>query len=116
MRQWLLLLVIAAGIGLSACGGSAPEAPATLKVYDFHGEIMQINKADKVLLVKHDAIGDWMEAMTMEFPVADPADIDRLSVGDVIDAKLEVRGLDYRLTKIRVAPKPPEPATAAPPK
>lgn len=112
----LLLLATAIGIVLSACGSSVPPEPAAeLKVYDLHGEIVQINKAEKLLVVNHDDIGDWMKAMTMEFPVADPADLDRVSVGDVIDAKLEVRGLEYHLTEIRVAPPPPEPTSVAPP-
>jgi len=110
-RLHSLLLVLALVCGFSSgCGSSAPtgvETAAELEVYDIHGEIVRILPDELVVVVKHDEIVGWMNAMTMEFPVADPADINRLSEGDLIDAKVHVRDLDYRLAEIRVV-SPPE--------
>lgn len=100
------------------CGG--PDSPlesddsAELEVYPLRGEIVRVLPGDELLIVKHEDVEGWMKAMTMEFPVTDPADLARLSEGDRIEAEVHVRGLDYRLANIRLVPKD-EPAETTPP-
>ncbi len=78
---------------------SANAAPAE-KHYALHGEIIAVDAARNVLIVKHEAIADYMPAMTMEFLV---------SAGDVANAKpgQRIRAAmipsekgDFRLEKI----------------
>jgi protein SCO1/2 len=105
-------------VAFQGCGG--PRSPietddsAELETYQLRGEIVRLLPDDELLVVKHGDVEGWMEAMTMEFPVADPADLTRLSEGDRIEAEVRVRGLDYRLANIRVIPAD-EPAEATPP-
>ena len=51
-------------------GESAAAAEAVAaKTYALEGTIMSRDDAAKTLTIKHGAIGDWMDAMTMPFPV-----------------------------------------------
>ncbi len=50
--------------------------------------------------VKHQEIKGWMEAMTMEYQIKDPAEFDKLHVGDHITATVFVQDLNYWLGEI----------------
>ena len=64
----------------------------------------------KTVVIKHENIEGWMEAMTMEFPVRDSAEFAKLSKGERIRATVNVQDLDYWLTEIRPG------GTTSPPK
>jgi Cu/Ag efflux protein CusF len=63
---------------------------------------MRLDSALKVAAIKHGKIGDWMEAMTMEFPVRTQTDFDKLSVGAHIAGTVYVRDLEYSIGDITV--------------
>ena len=73
------------------------------KIYLLTGKIGAIYRELNTLEVEHDTIPDYMEAMTMKFPVKDPKLIKGLKVGDVIQAKLHVsqNSGDWWLSDIR---------------
>jgi len=71
------------------------------------GEVVRLDANLKVALIKHEDIPGWMKAMTMEFPVKDQAEFNKLKVGDQITATVFVRDLDYWIGEIQPAtPKP----------
>ena len=71
------------------------------------GEVIRLDANLKVALIKHEDIAGWMKAMTMEFPVKDQAEFNKLKVGDRITATVFVRDLDYWIGEIQpVAAKP----------
>ena len=85
---------------LAACAPSRkPSAPA--KQFHLSGVVISVDSKLRTATIKHGAIKDWMEAMTMEYPVAKSQDIAQLHAGDRISATIEVRGADYELTDIR---------------
>ena len=47
-------------------------------------------------------IGDWMEAMTMEYPVKPDAEFQKLHVGDKIEATVVVVDPAYYVTDVKV--------------
>jgi Cu/Ag efflux protein CusF len=57
---------------------------------------------DHTATIKHDKIGDWMAAMTMEYPVPNDADWKKLAVGAQIDATVFVAGDSYYVGNVRV--------------
>ncbi|MEP7355385.1 MAG: copper-binding protein, partial [Acidobacteriota bacterium] len=63
---------------------SSTEEP--LRHYSLHGQIQHLDAVGKIATIKHEAIGDWMGAMTMEFPVKDPGEFAKLKEGAPIDA------------------------------
>jgi Cu/Ag efflux protein CusF len=74
------------------------------KIYALTGKLTAIYREISTLEVEHDAIADYMEAMTMKFPVKDAKLIEGLKVGDRIQAKLHVsqNSGDWWLSDIRL--------------
>jgi Cu/Ag efflux protein CusF len=79
---------------------AAPPA-AGRKAYTFHGKVETVDRRAQSLGVKGEKIEGWMDAMTMMYPVDDPAILDKLAVGDQITAT--VFDGDYSLHAIRIA-------------
>ena len=95
MRRRILLAALA--LLLTAC--AAKEQP---KRYTMQGEIKTLDPAAKTATINAGKIGDWMEAMTMEYPVKPDAEFRKLRVGDRIEAKVVVREDKYYVTEVRV--------------
>ena len=79
-----------------------------IKQYALHGEVLRLDAQGKIAAIKHEKIGDWMEAMTMEFPVKDKAEFDKLRAGEKINATVFVQGNSYWVAGIQedAAPAP----------
>ncbi len=88
----LALALVAFG---AACGGGA-------KVYDGRGIVRDVQKDYAQLVIEHEDIEGLMPAMTMNFGVGDPALLERLEPGDLIEFRLEVTPKSYRVLEARV--------------
>lgn len=89
----LLLLML-------ACAQKAP-----VKRYPMQGEIKALDASAHTATIAAGKIGDWMEAMTMEYPVKPDAEFQKLHVGDRIEATVIVGDPAYYVTEIKIAPK-----------
>ena len=98
-------LLAAAAAFLAACKTpTAPRGPE--KRYSLRGTVMQLKPNEKVAKIKHEKIEGWMDAMTMDFPVPEPAEFQKLKEGEIIEATVVVQDLDYHLTQIREIAQP----------
>lgn len=80
-----------------------PYPPGTPpKRYALKGKIYALFPQLSLAEVEHEAITDYMEAMTMKFPLKDKRLFDRLKVGDRISATLVVSqtGGEWWLEKV----------------
>ena len=93
--------VFLAALLLASCGGS-PE-PSAQRHYALKGKIVALNAQDRTAAVNAAAIPNFMEAMTMDYPIKSKSDFTRLHVGDSITATVDVSndGL-YSLSDIHV--------------
>ncbi len=66
------------------------------------GEIKALDPAAKTATIQAGKIGDWMEAMTMEYRVKPDSEFQKLHVGDRIQAKVVVADPDYYVTSVQV--------------
>lgn len=91
--------------GLFCAAACRREAP-TEKTYALKGTIVTVNAPARTAVIKHEKIGDWMEAMTMEFPVKDPAEFAKLKTGEKITATVHTRAdtFQYWITNIHAEP------------
>jgi protein SCO1/2 len=83
LRLGAVLLALAAAL---ACGGDAPE------VRSVRGQVARVADAGRSLVVDHEEIPDFMEAMRMTFPVQDPSRVRGFAAGDKIRFDLHVSG------------------------
>lgn len=71
------------------------------------GEVMRLDPPNRLATIKHEAIKDFMAAMTMDYAVRDQADFEKLHVGDKITATVFVQGGEYWAGRFQVQAKQP---------
>jgi len=101
MRRKISLAVLA--VCLLGCAAKEQAAP---KRYPMQGEIKSLDPAAKTATINAGKIGDWMEAMTMEYPIKPDDEFAKLHVGDTVQATVVVNDLKYYVTDVKVVPKP----------
>jgi Cu/Ag efflux protein CusF len=94
---WIPLVLLLVG-----CAQSKVEE----KRYPMQGEIKALDASAHSATIAAGKIGDWMDAMTMEYPVKPDAEFAKLHVGDHIEATVVVSDVKYHVTDIKVVPKP----------
>ena len=104
-----LLIAVAATLTMIGCSSApkeeaaAPEsatAPsgslgpsgstATIRHFPMHGKILSVDAAAKKARINAGPIGDWMGAMTMNYPIKDDAAFAQLKEGNEIDCTVNV--------------------------
>lgn len=128
MKNVLWIAILTLGLTLAGCGGEDPSSHAshetaaetsaaadsvTTETHAVRGVIVDRDPVANTLKLDHEAIGDWMGAMTMSFPVRG-ADVGSLPVnGTTITGTIHVAGSEFWLSDV-AAETAPETATAAP--
>jgi len=87
-------------IWLAACGRTVE-----VKRYPMQGEVKALDANAHTATIAAGKIGDWMEAMTMEYPVKPESEFAKLHVGDKIEATVVVTDPAYYVTDIRPSPR-----------
>jgi Cu/Ag efflux protein CusF len=99
VNRKLILAILA--LVLWACGRK-PETGAAEKHYALLGRVVALNAQDRTATVDAAAIPNFMEAMTMPYPVKSKAEFEKLYVGEKIAATVNVSGDGlYDLSNIR---------------
>jgi Cu/Ag efflux protein CusF len=87
LRHAAFFIVLLGALFCLACRKAQPAE----KDYTLRGTIVSLDAPTKTATIKHEKIGDWMDAMTMEFPVRDPAEFAKLRAGEKITATVHTR-------------------------
>jgi protein SCO1/2 len=85
----LALGLLLAGCATPKSGDAAKSGPP--KEYQMRGQITGLDASGHVATIKHEEIKGYMGAMTMGYPVKDPAEFSKLSVGEPITATVYVK-------------------------
>ena len=93
---WLLLA--AGGTELLATPGAASAAA---KTYAVHGVVQAVAPDRRHTTIKHDAIADYMAAMTMDFPVRDTNVLNGIAAGDEVTFTLAVTETDDWIENVK---------------
>jgi protein SCO1/2 len=73
-------------IAILSLGVAATASLAQKKSYTFKGKVEAVKEASKSLTVNGETVTGWMDAMTMDYKVEDPAILKKVKVGDTIAA------------------------------
>jgi len=112
-----LILFISVVLVFAACQKPAQlqNTPAEVKRYSLKGKVVSVDKEKKKAKIAHEKIADFMDAMTMDFPIKEDWVWDDLTPGSEIHAELVVDSSakdPYWLEKIGIValPNPDQPA------
>ena len=97
MTRRTSVLLLALALALAGCG-----ARNQTKRYPMEGEVKALDPAAKSATIAAGKIGDWMEAMTMEYSVKPDAEFQKLHVGDHIEATVVVNDDKYYVTDVKI--------------
>lgn len=112
-RSVLRILVVAACAFLVGCSAAPDES--RLQRYELKGKIVSFNKAQQQVIVQHEEVPGFMEAMTMPFTLREDSAFDVMRVGDEIQATLVVDNERTRLENPIITQAIPTSATTATP-
>jgi protein SCO1/2 len=98
----------------SLLAGCSAQLQAQSRRYHLVGKVVSVDQSQGILLVDHQAIPGYMDAMTMPYPVPDTAALAALGAGDEITADVVVTAAGGRLENIVVTKKATGPAPPAP--
>jgi Cu/Ag efflux protein CusF len=84
-------------LALAGCG-----AKDQTKRYPMEGSVKALDPATRSATIAAGKIGDWMEAMTMEYSVKPDAEFQKLHVGDHIQATVVVNDDKYYVTDVKI--------------
>src|SRR4051812_23242345 len=99
------------------CACQKPQAPeptasTEAKRFTLKGKIVSVDKVKKTASINHESIPNYMEAMTMDFPIHNEDILNTLTKDSEIKADLVVDRGNYWLENINLiaAPNPDKPA------
>ena len=101
MKASFLLAVLFLG----ACSQKPAAKPPV--EYQMRGEVIRVDPSAQLATIKGEEIQGWMPAMTMEYPIKDKQEFQKLKVGEQIQAKVVVQGADFWLAGVSEAPATP---------
>ena len=85
------------------------------KRYDLKGTVVSVDKANQSATISHEAVKDFMDAMTMPFKLKDAWPLDVMKPGDEVQATLVVTDDSHWLEDVVVVQKSAAQAGASPP-
>jgi Cu/Ag efflux protein CusF len=102
-----IILIASALVFCLACARGAKSAPQ--KHYQLTGKVVSINAQEQTAAIDAAAIPNFMEAMTMEYPIASKAEFATLRPGQHITATVNVSADGvYNLSQIKAQPAAPK--------
>jgi protein SCO1/2 len=106
MNRWLLFVALVAFV--ASCGKNSPPqqdsatpAKANQQVFQVKGTIVELQPAQKSVRIRHEAIPNYMDAMTMNFDVRDTNELTSLAAGDTVSFRMTVTDTDGWIDQIK---------------
>ena len=85
------VLISLLALALAACQRApAPPSAAGATIFEVRGVVKRINAERRKAVIAHEAIPNYMDAMTMEFDVPDAADLTAMQPGGALTFRLSV--------------------------
>src|SRR5215471_4675688 len=86
----LLVSLVAVSLKTAAMPQDFEKSNVRLRTFDAKGVVTELELSRNHITIRHDAITDYMPAMTMSFRVKDPNEMTKLRAGDQVNFRLSV--------------------------
>jgi protein SCO1 len=91
MQPWRLTIITSLSVLFASTGAKSALLPGpAVSIYSARGVVEEIKPDSKIVVIRHQAISNYMAAMTMPFNVKDPGELAGLQRGSLIDFDLYV--------------------------
>ena len=110
-----LLMLIVCGAKSAGSFPSPNEEATNARMFIAKGVVQELKPDARTVVIRHEAISNYMAAMTMPFKVKDPKDLAGLQRGDEISFRLQVTESESwvdQISKIGTVSLPPIPTPA----
>ena len=87
-------LIVLAWLLIAVSCRKKKEPAGPVNEYKLTGLVIRLDAQHRLAVIKHQRIEGWMGAMTMEFPVKDAGDFQKLKPGASVRASVFVRPAD----------------------
>ena len=124
MFRGIFILLFAAAIFAAGCGPSsttddgghvAKVSDTNQQIFQVKGVVVEVKPREASVKIKHEAVPDYMPAMTMPFDVKDTNELAGLEAGDPVSFRLLVRDMESWIDHIqKTGPKTNLPPTTGP--
>jgi protein SCO1/2 len=91
---------------LAGCGRESIPAVSDQKIYAVNGRVQELEPDGRTVVVQHEAISNYMAAMTMPFEVHDSNQLSGLKAGDAITFHLVITSKEGWIEDVKKRPKP----------
>ena len=89
MNFWLSVLILSAGANVLA-ETSPGESNILARTFKASGTVKELKPAERTIVIQHEAISNYMAAMTMPFHVREAHELSNLREGDIVSFQLHV--------------------------
>jgi len=110
MQRLQVPVAILASLLVTSCGGSEP-----VREYELHGQILAVRPDRSEVVIRHEDIPGFMQAMTMPFSVEDAGLLEGRTPGDLVTATLVVGETSAHLSSLTTTGHEPLEQSDAPP-
>jgi protein SCO1 len=104
-RAWLGALLLLALLGWSGCSEQRSSSSSTstnsMRTFEVKGVLQRIEEDGKTAVIKHEAIPNYMQAMTMPLTAKNTNELEGLKPGDELAFKMVVTEVDGWIENIR---------------
>jgi Cu/Ag efflux protein CusF len=100
-RAFASLLMVTVFAACNRAPAPTKDSNEPLRQYSMRGVVIRLDPEGHIATLKNEKIEGWMESMTMDFPVKDQTDFNKLHAGDTIRATVFVQGLEYWVGKVQ---------------
>jgi protein SCO1/2 len=97
MKPTYCLVIGLLALTLAGCSENASKAPPD-KLYPLKGKVTAVNTDKATVKIDHEDIPGLMEAMEMEFHVADPKMLSGIKAGDQVQGQVKQAESGFVLT------------------
>jgi len=83
----------------------AQQSEAVIQTYPIRGVVEELTEDGRTVVIRHEAVPNFMPAMTMPFKVRDEKELENLSPGDEVTFRLLVSDQDNWIDEVRATGK-----------